>query len=265
MIGFVTEMLLLSFALAARINQERNQKDRIQQRALQLQLDINRERKNTIEAQQQVLDLEKQNSQILENRVKERTKELQNTMQELERANEKLAQLTVTDALTGLANRRQFDVVLQKEIQRTARNQQYLSLVLMDIDHFKQLNDVYGHLAGDECLREFGVLLRQIISRSTDLAARYGGEEFAIILPDTDQQAAFTVAEKVRTATQHLDFCYKGKLIPVTISLGIVGLLPSSSSKNSELIDAADSALYRAKTQGRNRSICAPTAITRNG
>ena len=90
---------------------------------------------------------------MLEKRVDERTKALQLAMLELAQANDKLARLTVTDALTGLANRRQFDEVLQKEIQRTARNKQSLSLVLMDIDHFKQLNDVHGHLAGDECLR----------------------------------------------------------------------------------------------------------------
>ncbi|RLT99228.1 MAG: GGDEF domain-containing protein [Ketobacter sp.] len=257
MIGFVTEMVLLSFALATRIKLERDQREQAQQQALRLQLDINRERENTIEAQQQVLLLEKQNNQVLEQRVAERTLELQEALGHLSAANEELARLTVTDPLTGAANRRHFDEVLDQEIQRAARTRQPLSLILIDIDHFKQLNDQHGHIAGDECLKRFADLLQTMINRTTDLVARYGGEEFAIILPQTHQEAAFTVAEKVRLAVAAMGFSFKGQVIPITVSLGVVGLQPQPGMSVTDFVDAADNALYAAKHTGRNRSVLA--------
>ncbi|MEE2732594.1 MAG: diguanylate cyclase [Pseudomonadota bacterium] len=239
MIGFVTEMLLLSFALATRINLERE---------------------HTIAAQQQVLRLEKHNNQLLERRVEERTLELQEALGHLSVANEELARLTVTDPLTGAANRRHFDEVLDQEIQRAARTRQPLSLILIDIDHFKQLNDQHGHIAGDECLKRFADLLQTMINRTSDLVARYGGEEFAIILPQTHQEAAFTVAEKVRLAVAGMGFSFKGTVIPITVSLGVVGLQPQPGMSVTDFVDAADNALYAAKHTGRNRSVLAQAA-----
>lgn len=257
MIGFVMEMLLLSFALAARINQERNQREQAQQEALQLQLDISQERDNTIQAQQQILELEKHQKHMLETRVAERTQALQHAMEELAQANMQLAHLTVTDALTGVANRRYFDEALTREFRRAERNGEALSLILIDIDHFKQLNDIHGHLAGDECLRQFAALLQKTLPRATDLVARYGGEEFAVILPGTPQDAAFLVAEKIRLATQDMAFSYKQQRVPVTVSLGVAGFCPTATSDPSELVDAADNALYLAKNRGRNRCVAA--------
>lgn len=260
MIGFVTEMLLLSFALAARINMERDQRERAQKQALTLQLDINRERENTIEAQQKVLELEKHNNQLLEQRVQERTQELQQALGNLSAANEELARLTVTDPLTGAANRRHFDEVLDVEIQRAVRSSLPLSLILIDIDHFKQLNDQHGHIAGDECLKCFAELLTRMVNRKTDMVARYGGEEFALVLPETSQDAAFVVAEKVRLAVEEMNFSFKGTVIPITVSLGVVGMMPDHRLTVTDFVDAADNALYSAKHRGRNRSVMASEA-----
>lgn len=260
MIGFVTEMLLLSFALAARINMERDQREQAQKQALKLQLDINRERENTIEAQQKVLELEKHNNQLLEQRVQERTLELQEALGSLSAANEELARLTVTDPLTGAANRRHFDEVLDVEIQRAVRSSLPLSLILIDIDHFKQLNDQHGHIAGDECLKCFAELLTRMVNRKTDLVARYGGEEFALVLPETNQDSAFVVAEKVRLAVEGMNFTFKGTVIPITVSLGVVGLMPDPRLTVTDFVDAADNALYSAKHRGRNRSVMASEA-----
>ncbi|RLU01685.1 MAG: diguanylate cyclase [Ketobacter sp.] len=260
MIGFVTEMLFLSFALAARINLERDQREKAQKQALKLQLDINRERENTIEAQQKVLELEKHNNQMLEQRVEERTLELQDALGNLSVANQELARLTVTDPLTGTANRRHFDEMLDVEIQRAARSSLPLSLILIDIDHFKQLNDQHGHIAGDECLKQFADLLTRMVNRKTDLVARYGGEEFALVLPETSQDAAFVVAEKVRLAVEDMHLSFKGAIIPITVSLGVVGLIPKQSMTVTDFVDAADNALYSAKHGGRNRSVMATAA-----
>lgn len=260
MIGFVTEMVMLSFALAARINLERNQREQAQKKAFQLQLDINQERENTITAQQTILELEKQNNVLLEKRVAERTEELKKTLDRLSDANGELSRLSLTDSLTGVANRRHFDEVLDNEVKRSRRNQQPLSLILIDIDHFKQLNDHYGHLAGDECLRLFARLLAATITRTSDLVARYGGEEFAVVLPETNQQAAYAVAEKIRHEIEQTEFTHGQQRILMTASIGVVGYSDHEYKTVADLIAAADQALYAAKDNGRNRCVLADLA-----
>lgn len=260
MIGFVTEMVMLSFALAARINLERNQREQAQKKAFHLQLDINQERENTITAQQTILELEKQNNVLLEKRVAERTEELKKTLDRLSDANGELSRLSLTDSLTGVANRRHFDEVLDNEMKRSRRNQQPLSLILIDIDHFKQLNDHYGHVAGDECLRLFARLLAATITRTSDLVARYGGEEFAVVLPETNQQAAYAVAEKIRHEIEQTEFTHGQQRILMTASIGVVGYSDHEYKTVAELIAAADQALYAAKDNGRNRCVLADLA-----
>lgn len=260
LIGFVAEMLLLSLALAERINRERKEREKAQDKALEMQTLMNQEREEKLQAQEAMLLMQQETNQELEARVAQRTQDLERTMTNLEIANRELAKLSVTDPLTKVHNRRYFDEMLAREMERSTRTGQAVSLVLVDIDHFKQFNDRYGHLVGDDCLRLVASALTEVASRSTDLVARYGGEEFAVVLPDTSEQDAFPVAERIRTKINDLKFIYKGQQIPITVSLGIAGRVMTSGELPSVLIDAADKALYEAKHAGRNRSVLASLA-----
>ncbi|MBX8555759.1 sensor domain-containing diguanylate cyclase [Pseudomonas cichorii] len=165
--------------------------------------------------------------------------------------------LASEDGLTGLANRRQFDQTLDMEFNKARNNQNPISLLLLDIDHFKQYNDCYGHPAGDECLRRVAALVRACQGRSSDLAARYGGEEIAVILPATDLDGALLIAENIRRAVE--DAHIESRLVErgrVTVSIGVATYDPSSgSSGGDELLISADKALYKAKHEGRNQVV----------
>lgn len=177
------------------------------------------------------------------------------SQQQLAEANIKLQQLAEIDGLTGIANRRRFDDVLHAEWQRAMRNQCPVSLILCDIDFFKLYNDTHGHLAGDACLREVASVLQRNLRRPADLAARYGGEEFALILPETDYQGAYIVAEQCRLQIAALAIAHRPPVTAevMTMSAGIAALVPSKDSSPLELIALADRALYNAKNGGRNR------------
>ncbi len=179
---------------------------------------------------------------------------------ELQLANEQLIILSVQDGLTGIANRRMFDNYLNKEWRRSAREQTPLSLILMDVDFFKRYNDTYGHQQGDRCLIAVAETMQKNIRRPADLAARYGGEEFAFILPNTPNQGASLIAERMRQGIQDLQIPHSSSEVSfhVSISLGVVTTLPQGDSDNHDLkafVESADRALYQAKEEGRNRSI----------
>lgn len=189
--------------------------------------------------------------------------ELVNARSSLEMLNKALEKLAMQDGLTGLANRRQFDVSLNTEFSRAMRNASSLALIMIDVDHFKQYNDTYGHAAGDECLKAIGKAVRDTPRRTGDLAARYGGEELAVLLPGADVAGALLVAEKIRAAVEGLRLTHiaNGKGI-VTISAGVHAVVPQGSNGAAvDLVVAADKALYQAKANGRNR-VCsaAPNA-----
>lgn len=260
LVGFVLETLLLSFALAERINRERHQRELLQQTALDMTRQASEERRAKLEAQADALALQQRHTDELELRVLDRTAELERTMRNLELANRELAKLSVTDPLTGLHNRRYFDEVLASEIQRGQRQQSPVSLILVDVDHFKRINDTYGHLIGDECLKLVAATLRQVVVRGTDLVARYGGEEFAVILPATSDEDARLVAERIRIAIEKTQFIHAGRRISLNASLGIAGRIPLQHENSARLIAAADEALYRAKETGRNRVVVADLA-----
>jgi diguanylate cyclase (GGDEF)-like protein/uncharacterized protein (TIGR03382 family) len=173
----------------------------------------------------------------------------------LREANAQLRQLSLHDALTGLPNRRQFDLTLEVEWSRAIRNSRPLSLLLMDVDCFKALNDLYGHPVGDECLQRIGGALQGSLRRAAEIAARYGGEEFAAILPDADAASATLVAETMRHNVQALQMLHEGSLVErfVTISVGVATTYPTADGSQKALVAAADAALYRAKQRGRNR------------
>jgi diguanylate cyclase (GGDEF)-like protein len=184
--------------------------------------------------------------------------ELLDSQEKLLELNRNLELLALEDALTGLANRRQFDLFIHAEMGRSRRNMTGLALLMIDVDHFKAYNDFYGHLAGDECLRNISAIITKNIQRPGDLAARFGGEEFAVVLPGTDYVGAFLVAEKIRRAVQTAGLAHsKSPEAVVTVSVGVCGYDPASQARIEDLIGAADKALYVAKASGRNMSVIA--------
>lgn len=222
-IGSAFEVILLSIALADRLRHMSLKSQRMQQEM----------------------------TEKLESRVAERT-------EELEAANRQLEALSSTDGLTGVFNRRFFDVRLAEEAARCRRNGP-MALVMIDVDHFKALNDTLGHQAGDACLQRLADLLTTVVRRETDLVARYGGEEFAIVLPYTDVAGAEALANKVRAAVEEdLKFRWEGQHVPVTVSVGAATAPGGASVEPGDLIAAADTALYASKQAGRNRVTVRP-------
>ena len=175
--------------------------------------------------------------------------------QALEENNRDLARLAHLDALTGLANRRRFDQIIDAEFRRTVRVRQPLSLLMMDVDFFKRYNDVYGHVAGDDCLKQLAGILHASQRRAGDLAARYGGEEFVMILPNTDSRGAALIAEKIRAQTAALQIPHSASDAGmITLSIGVYSMVPEHEKNTTEeLIQLADACLYAAKRDGRNK------------
>ncbi len=173
----------------------------------------------------------------------------------LEKANEQLMRLSTTDGLTGIANRRLFDQTLRAEWQRCARNRWNLSLLMIDIDHFKRYNDHFGHQTGDECLRQVARILTTCAKRSGELVARYGGEEFVILLPSTDASEAQAIAGRCIQEMHDARIAHADSpLSPwLTISIGVASLQASNSEIPAALIAQADGAMYYAKKAGRAR------------
>lgn len=169
-----------------------------------------------------------------------------------------LQNLSSMDGLTGIANRRSFDSRIADEWKRSLRkNGEPLSLIMLDIDHFKLYNDTYGHQEGDNCLIQMAAAIQACCIRPGDLAARYGGEEFSIILPATSAAGAISVAERIKKAIEHMQIPHANSLISphVTVSMGIGTVIPNAAASVTTLIEQADQALYQAKSHGRNRLI----------
>ncbi|HNH07137.1 MAG TPA: diguanylate cyclase [Leptospiraceae bacterium] len=187
----------------------------------------------------------------------------QKVMEEkLREVNLQLLYLSDKDALTGLANRRKFNDHLDMEWHHAVRRKESIALIMLDIDKFKQYNDAYGHLAGDQCLYKIGTLMSNIIKRHTDLAARYGGEEFGIVLGNIDEHHTFEMAERVRKGIFELNILHSASSYfnsrnepVVTVSIGAAVVIPKRNSEPEELILLADQALYKAKADGRNRTV----------
>ncbi|WP_448681779.1 GGDEF domain-containing protein [Pseudomonas nicosulfuronedens] len=170
-----------------------------------------------------------------------------------------LEEYSYKDGLTGVANRRMFDSVLDTEWGSAQRSGQPLSLVLLDIDYFKQFNDHYGHIQGDDCLRNVGKALAGALHRPRDFIARFGGEEFVLVLPETDSEAARHVAERCRNVLREQRICHEKSAVSdlLTISLGVGTAVPSSSDRPLDLVAAVDRLLYQAKQAGRDRLVAA--------
>ena len=200
-----------------------------------------------LEAQRSLEDVNRQ----LEIRVAERTRELNRVNEELREANLILEKLAAADGLTDLANRRHFFERATAEVLRTQRYGHPLSLQILDIDHFKEINDQFGHAAGDEVLKYFADILRASL-RSNDLAARIGGEEFVILLPESGIDDALALAERIRHTIESTVIRFDDHHLTITVSIGVATLLAGEISPDA-MLRRADSALYQAKQAGRNR------------
>ncbi|MGL4315759.1 MAG: sensor domain-containing diguanylate cyclase [Pseudomonas sp.] len=230
-LGFFVEFILLSVALADRINSERAAR---------------------IRAQQALIDVQQSANEDLEKRVQERTAALQQATLDLEQANDELTRLSNTDALTQLANRRYVDQQF-RQVQGPV-----LAVLMIDIDHFKQINDSFGHPFGDQCIAAVAGVLREGARRSGDLAARYGGEEFIVLLRDTPQSVAQALAERIRSAVAALQLACQGAPVQLGVSIGLACSSADRPLDVQALLHAADQALYAAKQSGRNQVCCAP-------
>ncbi|WP_372966127.1 diguanylate cyclase [Marinobacter sp.] len=242
-VGSALGVILLSIALADRLNREKMKTIAAQQRLL------SEERKARF-AQEKSLQVQREANAMLEERVQDRTRDL-------EALNEQLLELSATDPLTGLKNRGHFDKAFQSAVVHAYRFEETLSLLVLDIDHFKQFNDTYGHLVGDDCLKMVAKCMQNHLSRPQDLAARYGGEEFVVLLPDTPEEGAVSVAERIRRDIEETAFRVSGEILHLTISIGVCSVAPKAADATKEIFARADDALYEAKGKGRNRvEIC---------
>ena len=189
---------------------------------------------------------------------KQREEELLEVTRQLEEANRNLQKLSFLDGLTGIANRRRFDEVLLNEWQRAVRENLPISLIILDIDYFKNFNDSYGHLMGDECLKQVAQSFSARLKRPADLVARFGGEEFAVVLPNTSRKGAVAIAEILRCGVEDLQIPHISSTVNcyVTVSAGVSSTIPARYSHPDKLVLCADEALYQAKHTGRNRVMC---------
>jgi diguanylate cyclase (GGDEF)-like protein len=193
-------------------------------------------------------------------RAMQRLVEMQRSLIEvtnkLDAANAELLRLSTTDALTGIANRRSFDDFLAREWRRCNRMKKPLSLAMLDIDYFKLFNDKYGHQAGDDCLKQVAAQIARAAPRASDLAARYGGEEFMLVLGETDMDGAMWIAERLRQMVVDLKVThYATDSKFVSVSCGVVSVMPDDKLSLETLIQSADAALYQAKRGGRDRVV----------
>ena len=183
---------------------------------------------------------------------------LEKAQKDLKKANEALRKLSITDGLTRLNNRLFFEKEFRKEWRRSARQRTQISVLMIDADHFKNLNDSAGHLAGDQALQALAKTLHQHFKRAGELVARYGGEEFVVMLPQTGQRKALAAAEGARHAIEKLEIIHNNQSFRITISIGISTTIPNHELSPDHLLEAADAALYQAKHSGRNRTASIP-------
>lgn len=207
---------------------------------------------------QERLELQEQARQNLEANIEERTFELQVTLRELEEKNRELEQLNMEDALTKTKNRRYFDKKLLMDVRRSRREQTPLAIIMFDIDHFKAINDTYGHLTGDQTIQAAANIIKAHLKRPLDEVARYGGEEFVVLLPNTPLDGAIEIAKQIRNSAENADIIVAGTTLKFTLSAGVYSAIADDINHPSLFTDYADKALYHAKQTGRNRVVSYP-------
>jgi diguanylate cyclase (GGDEF)-like protein len=199
--------------------------------------------------------IQESSTEDLEYKVQERTLELEIALRELSETNLELEKKNTLDALTGIRNRSYFDKKYQAEIRRSRREQTQLSIVMLDIDHFKSVNDQYGHLVGDECIKEVANTIDGALKRPSDHVCRYGGEEFALILPSTDLAGAISLVEQIRLKIAGTTITVNDSKVNITVSAGVASAIAELSQAEDTLLALADKQLYKAKNAGRNKVI----------
>ena len=253
-LAWTSELILLSLALGQRINMDRA-----------IQVKAERDAKESAmlakKAKQKALEIQIQANSSLEFKVRMRTAELEKALEELSLANGKLEKLSTEDPLTKVKNRRYFEERYELEFKRSFREKQPMSILFIDVDHFKNFNDRYGHQAGDECLRQTAFIINSCVSRPGDTVCRYGGEEFVVILPDTPQTGALKVAARILNAIAGARIDAAQHKVSVTVSIGSCTDIPENAYDTESLLVGADKALYKAKDSGRN---CVQTGVPRN-
>lgn len=263
--GSLVEAILFSLSIANRAAEERQHK-------LEAQGELIAKEQALRATQEKLLQAESDAKHELEREVKARTQDLSRLLSRLESENKWLEELSINDSLTQVRNRRFFDDMLQQMWKEASEQQEPISIMLLDIDHFKQVNDQYGHLAGDVCLQQVAEQLRYCITRSGDVICRYGGEEFVVLLPQTSVEQATGLAEKVRKRIADTLIKAEGHEFHVTSSFGVGGYIPSTKDDALQLVSQCDQALYASKEAGRNRVTPVPdrpehllTPLTRIG
>lgn len=246
MLGSAFETLLLALILAISHNQQK-------QVLLDTQAELLETERQAKLAQKDILALQQSTTEDLEYKVQERTLELEVALRELSDTNRELQEKNTLDALTGIRNRSYFDKKYQAEVRRSRRERTQLSIVMLDIDHFKRVNDKHGHLVGDECIKTVAHILKKALKRPSDDVCRYGGEEFALILPSTDLDGALTLVEQLRQDIEHTTIQADEVSVHITISAGIGTAVAELNQPEDVILALADKQLYLAKDSGRNK------------
>ncbi len=221
---------------------------------LQEEVGVRQRAEATLNALFEILSKERDDLEIIVQTIVEHGDVVDNQWYQKLREATRLANF---DSLTQIANRLKFDGHLTKQWKQMMREHSSLSILLCDIDYFKQYNDTYGHVMGDDCLKKVAWALNETLSRPTDLCARYGGEEFAAVLPQTGEAGAVRAAERMQAAIAHLKIPHASSSINpyITVSIGMASMVPQPQRSPAGLVDEADQFLYRAKQQGRNRIV----------
>ena len=244
-LGAAIDTLLLALVMAINYGQQRRQLLDAQQQLLATTL-------RDKDSQQALLLAQQQAQEDLEYKVQERTLELEIALRELSETNRELQEKTTIDALTGIRNRSYFDKKYIAELRRSRRECTHLSLAMLDIDHFKKINDSHGHMVGDQCIKIVANKLKQALKRPSDDVCRYGGEEFVLILPNTELDGALLLLEQLRAEIERSPITTEGLTIPLTISAGVACTVVTALQAEESLLGAADQQLYQAKKAGRN-------------
>lgn len=245
-VGLGLGNVLVTTAIAARVRRERREKTAALHHALELSQEVAR-----LTREKEHLEITA--SEQLQKEVEEKTQELNQMLEYLQNSNQRLERDSLSDPLTGLHNRRYLDSLFGDTIQHCLKHRSSLGVLVIDADHFKKINDTYGHVAGDEVLRKLATILQKYCRRNLDILVRFGGEEFVMLLPATDEAGVLKIAESIRHHVQYAQFWFEDRKIPVTVSMGVLVGVPPVHATPDNLMHKADEALYQAKRNGRNR------------